>query len=141
VFVRPEGGIVVYTGTFRLAQTEAGLAAVLSHELAHALTHEQIPVSPVCEIPTGSPERQFTREEEYQADRSGLTLMADAGYDPRDLLRLWERMRREQDAGGDEALLHLTYDRRMEQIAQWLPDALLRYEHANRAPQKTLPMD
>jgi predicted Zn-dependent protease len=140
-FVRPDGGIVVYTGTFRLAQTEAGLAALLSHELAHALTQEQIPVSPVCEIPTSRPERLFTREEEFKADQSGLTLMADAGYDPRELLRLWERMRREQDSGRDEALLHLTYDRRMEQIAKWLPDALLRYEHANRAPQKVLPMD
>ncbi|HKT33726.1 MAG TPA: M48 family metalloprotease, partial [Nitrospira sp.] len=36
-FVGPNGGIVLYTGTFRLAETEAGLAALLSHEFAHAL--------------------------------------------------------------------------------------------------------
>jgi hypothetical protein len=67
--------------------------------------------------------------------------MADAGYDPRELLGLWERMRRVQDIGNDEVLLHLTYDRRMEQIAQRLPQALLRYERANRAPQKALPIN
>jgi hypothetical protein len=50
-------------------------------------------------------------------------------------------MRRVQDIGNDEVLLHLTYDRRMEQIAQRLPQALLRYERANRAPQKALPIN
>lgn len=138
-FVTRDGGIVVYTGSFRLAQTETGLAALLSHELAHALRHQHAPVSPVCTAPDGRPEA-FSREEESKADESGLYLMAEAGYDPRELLRLWERMRRAQQAG-DQVLLHLTYDRRMEQIAQWLPPALLRYEHAHRAPQRVLPMD
>jgi hypothetical protein len=36
-------------------------------------------------------------------------------------------------------LVHLTYDRRMEQISQWLGDALMRYERAHRAPEKALP--
>jgi predicted Zn-dependent protease len=141
LFVLPDGGIAVYTGTFRLAETEAGLAALLSHELVHALSHDQIPVSPVCVGGIGRPEVLFTREEESKTDEFALKLMADAGYDPRELLGLWERMRREQETGRDEVLLHLTYDRRMEQIAQWLPDALMRYEHANRAPQKVLPTD
>jgi metalloendopeptidase OMA1, mitochondrial len=140
-FVGPDGSIVVYTGTFRLAETEAGLAALLSHELVHALTHEQIPMSPVCAGSTDRPEALFTRDEEFKTDEFGLTLMADAGYDPRELLGLWERMRREQDGSQDGVLLYLTYDRRMEQIAQWLPLALMRYERANRAPQKVLPMD
>ena len=140
-FVGPDGAIVVYTGTFRLAETEGGLAALLSHELVHALTHHHIPVSPVCAGPTGRQEALFTRDEEFKTDQFGLTLMADAGYDPRELLGLWERMRREQDVGQDGVLLHLTYDRRMEQIAQWLPHALMRYERANRAPQKVLPME
>ncbi|HSC55803.1 MAG TPA: M48 family metalloprotease, partial [Nitrospira sp.] len=139
--VGPDGGIVVYTGTFRLAETEAGLAALLSHELVHALIQERIPVSATCATPATRQEPVFTREEESEADELGLTLMADAGYDPRDLLRVWERMRRAQGNGADEVLLHLTYDRRMEQIAQWLPHALKRYEHANRAPQRVLPMD
>ena len=140
-FVRPDGGIVVSTGTFRLAETESGLAAILSHELIHALAQDEIPVSPVCVSTTGQPPPLFTREEESKTDDMGLKLMADAGYDPRELLGLWERMKREQDGSRDEVLLHFTYDHRMEQIAQSLPQALRRYEHANRAPQKVLPMD
>jgi metalloendopeptidase OMA1, mitochondrial len=140
-FVRSDGGIAVSTGTFRLAQTESGLAAILSHELIHALAHDETPVSPVCVRTTGQPPALFTREEESKTDDMGLTLMADAGYDPRELLGLWERMKREHDGTRDEVLLHFTYDRRMEQIAQLLPQALRRYEHANRAPQKVLPMD
>ena len=38
-FVHPEGSIMVCSGIFRVAETEAGLAALLSHELAHALKH------------------------------------------------------------------------------------------------------
>jgi len=140
-YVRPDGGIVVSTGTFRLAETESGLAAVLSHELIHALAHDEIPVSPVCVSTTGQPPALLTREEESKTDEMGLKLMDDAGYDPRELLGLWERMKREQDGTRDEVLLHFMYDRRMEQIAQSLPQALRRYEHTNRAPQKVLPMD
>ena len=140
-FARPDGGIVISTGTFRLAETESGLAAILSHELIHALADDEIPVSPVCVSTTGQPPALLTREEESKTDAMGLKLMADAGYDPRELLGLWERMKREQGGRRDEVLLHFNYDRRMEQIAHSLPQALRRYEHANRAPQKELPTD
>jgi hypothetical protein len=45
-----------------------------------------------------------------------------------------------QQTDGDAALVHLTYDRRMERMTQWWKDALTRYERANRAPQKALPL-
>ena len=137
-FVGPNGGIVVYTGTFRLAETEAGLAAVLSHELAHALTIDN---PPFCAAALEQPPPLATREEELQTDGKGLVLLADAGYDPRELLRLWGRMKQQENNVGDEVLTHVTYDRRMEQIAQQLPYALMRYERAHRAPQKALPLN
>jgi predicted Zn-dependent protease len=133
--------MVVSTGMLRLAETEARLAAVLSHELVHALDHGESLVSPVCtRTIQEEPTQLFELEEERRADYIGVMLMADAGYDPRELLALWERMKGTHDAA-DEVLLHLTYDRRMEQIAQTLPQALMRYEHANRAPQKALPLE
>jgi hypothetical protein len=64
--------------------------------------------------------------------------MADAGYDPSELLHLWERMKQQTD--GDAVLVHLTYDRRMDRMTQRWKDALTRYERANRAPQKALPL-
>ena len=139
-FVQPDGAIVLSTGTFRLAETEAGLAAVLSHELVHALAHEYTPAPPVCVSTAGQFPPLYTTEQELQTDEAGLTLMADAGYDPRELLALWERMKRLHEAE-DKVLVHFTYERRMERIAQGLPHALQRYEHANRAPQKMLPRE
>jgi len=140
--IRPDGSMVLSLGTFRLAETEAGLAAVLTHELVHALAHAGPSVSPVC-VRTINQEAAalFTLEEEQRADQTGLMLMADAGYDPRELLGLWERMKRQQNDTTDEVLVHVTYERRMEHIAQKLPHALMHYEHANRAPQKALPLE
>jgi predicted Zn-dependent protease len=131
--------VVVSSGSFPLAQTEAGLAALLSHELVHALVHGAASISPPCSgHTTEPPPALFTYEEELRADELGLTLMADAGYDPGELLHLWERMKQRTD--GDAVLVHLTYDRRMDRMTQWWKDALTRYERANRAPQKALPL-
>ena len=138
-FVKPDGSIVVYADTFRFAESEAGLAALLGHEFAHALATEMVTGSPPCVSMEPRPQTIHTYDEELQADEIGLTLMAGAGYDPRELLRLWERLRL-QEKTGDRLLEHLTYERRMEHIAQWLPPALRRYERANRAPQKMLPL-
>lgn len=140
LLIRPDGGIVVYSGLFRLAANEAGLAALISHELVHVLAHYPAAVSLPCVRSDEPQPRLFTYQEEMQADEMGLKLMAQAGYDPRELLRLWERIKREEVGARDEVLVHLTYDRRIEQISQWLPDALIQYERANRAPQKVLPL-
>ena len=137
-FVRSDGVIVVYVGTFRLAETEAGLAALLGHEVAHALAGDPTSVFPPCLGIHGQPPSLSTYQDELDADSVGLNLMADAGYDPRELLRLWERMRMEQREG-DNVFKHVTYERRMEQIALRLPEAIMRFERSNRAPQKTLP--
>jgi hypothetical protein len=170
LIVRSDGRITVSSGVFPLAQSEAGLAALLSHELVHALLHDPAsdslshppsggghfpPARPTDCLCNRSPGRAFpqsclstahgqlpalsTYPEELQADEMGLKLMAEAGYDPRELLRLWERMKQRNNDAADKVLVHLTYDRRMEQISQWLQDALTRYERAHRAPQNALP--
>ena len=136
-YVLPDGVIVVYAGTFRLAETEAGLAALLGHEIVHALASDAAPPAP-CLGTHDQPPPVFTFQDELDADGAGLNLMADAGYDPRELLRLWERMRLERQER-DNLYEHVTYGRRMEHIAQHLPEAIMRYERTNRAPQKRLP--
>ena len=139
-FVSPDGHIEVATEVMGLAENEAGLAAILGHEFGHALTHVREPnlLPAVDESKEEVP--LFTLEEEMDADTIGLSLMADAGYDPRELLWLWERMKRQNGDAVDGLAVHLTYDRRMEHIAQWLPDALFRYQRSHRAPQRTLPL-
>ena len=136
-YVLPDGVIVVYAGTFRLAETEAGLAALLGHEIVHALASNAAPSAPCLGTHDQSPP-VFTFQDELDADDAGLNLMADAGYDPRELLRLWERMRLERQER-DKLYEHVTYGRRMEHIGQHLPEAIMRYERTNRAPQKRLP--
>ena len=137
--VRPNGVIAISTGTFRLAETESGLAALLGHELAHALAADTdlLSLSPPCPATLDEPSPLSTYQDELDADSIGLDLMANAGYDPRELLRLWERMRRENQES-DNLTAHIIYERRMAQIARRLPEAIMRYERTNRAPQKNL---
>jgi predicted Zn-dependent protease len=118
----PGGKIVVYTGILPICQNDAGLAAVLGHEVAHALANhgqqrmsagmlQQIGgVAVGAAVGNKSPETQqlimqaygvgsqvgvmlpFSRDHESEADMIGLTLMAIAGYDPQNAVAIWERM-------------------------------------------------
>tara|TARA_R110000850_G_scaffold277142_1_gene423502 strand:- start:11623 stop:12438 length:816 start_codon:yes stop_codon:yes gene_type:complete len=124
----PGGKIVFYTGIMPVANTEARVAAVMGHEVAHALAnHGQQRMSAGQLQQLGAvagniafaddPENQaifntaygvgstvgvmmpFSRSHETEADRIGLTLMAIAGYDPTEAAELWRRMQ-EQSGGG-----------------------------------------
>lgn len=124
----PGGKIVFYTGILPITQGESGVAAVMGHEVAHALAnHGQQRMSAGQLQALGAvagnvalskdPKNQqifnqaygigstvgvmlpFSRNHESEADRIGLTLMAIAGYDPLEAANLWERMR--ENAGGN----------------------------------------
>jgi metalloendopeptidase OMA1, mitochondrial len=139
-FVHPDGAITVCSGAFRIAETEAGLAALLGHELAHALKHCTTAAQELCRSGGKPDATHFTLEQEMDADGVGMNLMADAGYDPTELLRIWKRMKQSQQKGVDALLVHVTYDRRMAHIKGKLPDALRLYAGTNRAPQRALPI-
>lgn len=118
----PGGKIAVYTGIFPVARDDAGLAAVLGHEIAHVLArHGNERMSRALLVELGGQTLSaamsqrpgwtsnlllasygagsqvgvilpHSRLQESEADRIGLTLMAIAGYDPRAAIGLWERM-------------------------------------------------
>ncbi|MEM7186609.1 MAG: M48 family metallopeptidase [Bacteroidota bacterium] len=123
----PGGKIVFYTGILPIAQNEAGVAAIMGHEVAHALAnHGQQRMSAGQLQALGAvagnvalskdPKNQeifnqaygigstvgvmlpFSRGHESEADRIGLTLMAIAGYDPIVAADLWRRMK--ENSGG-----------------------------------------
>jgi metalloendopeptidase OMA1, mitochondrial len=123
-FCLPGGKIVVYTGILPVAETESALAAVMGHEISHALAHHgaermaqqrlvqigQIAVAgSVSDMDPGQQRAilgalgagskfgiilPFSREHESEADHMGLILMAAAGHHPKHSIELWQRMAR-----------------------------------------------
>lgn len=94
-FCLPAGKMVVFTGILALTQRDdAMLAAVLSHEMAHALAHHASERVAREQAGGESPLRSlyYDRAQEAEADHIGVFLMAFAGYDPRKAVTLWERM-------------------------------------------------
>ena len=119
----PGGKIAFYTGILPIAQNETGVAAIMGHEVAHALAnHGQQRMSSgilqqaggvAVAVATGneSPEKRqmwmqayglgstiglalpFSRGHETEADKIGLYLMAVAGYNPDEAAELWKRMK------------------------------------------------
>ena len=119
----PGGKIVFYTGIMDVAETEAGIAAIMGHEVAHALANHGAQRMSAGTIQQGlgilgakllenEPEKKrdlflkaygigsneaeilpFSRGHENEADIIGMQLMAIAGYDPAEAASLWERMK------------------------------------------------
>ncbi|GAC1420087.1 MAG: M48 family metallopeptidase [Flavisolibacter sp.] len=74
----------------------------------------------------------FSRKDESEADHYGLIWAALAGYNPQEAIPFWERM---EQAGGQkppEFLSdHPSDQHRIEQIKQWMPQALKYYKPGN----------
>jgi predicted Zn-dependent protease len=121
-FALPGGKVAVYTGILPVAETDAGLATVMAHEVAHvAARHggERVSTGILAQLGAvgvgaamgGSDPfvyeavmqayglganvgvlLPFSRSQESEADRIGLVYMAKAGYDPREAVAFWQRM-------------------------------------------------
>lgn len=154
----PGGKMAVCTGILPVTQTDAGLAVVMGHEISHALErhgtqrltrngftsgligaifdnedHEQIAMV-VANFGIGLP---WGRSDELEADREGLFVLANAGYDPREAPVFWQRMSQMTGGGGGSTLeeflsTHPSNENRIEQLEQLIPQALPLYE-ASRA--------
>ena len=71
----------------------------------------------------------MSRAQESEADRIGLILMATAGYDPREAIVIWERMRAASTGRGQAEWLstHPADTTRLNDIRRWLPEAMQYY--------------
>jgi predicted Zn-dependent protease len=149
----PGGKIVFYTGILPIAQGEAGVAAIMGHEVAHALANhgqQRMSAGQLQQLGavagnialSNDPKNQnifnqaygigttvgvmlpFSRSHETEADRIGLTLMAIAGYDPIVGAQLWERMSAAGGGAPPEFLsTHPSDQTRIANITQWAPEA------------------
>jgi predicted Zn-dependent protease len=128
-FCLPGGKVGIFTGILKYTKNEAGMATVISHEVAHALARhagERMSQSMLAQAGglglgvalggSGAVANQaimqgyslgtqlglllpYSRTQEYEADHIGLILMAKAGYDPAQALEFWKRMMA-KDKGG-----------------------------------------
>ncbi|EGV42475.1 M48 family peptidase [Bizionia argentinensis JUB59] len=122
----PGGKIAFYTGILPIAENETAIAAIMGHEVAHALANHGQQRMSAAYIQQGialagnvfiedDKTRDifnqsygigtevglmlpFSRSHETQADEIGLILMAVAGYNPSEAAELWKRM--DANSGG-----------------------------------------
>ena len=158
----PGGKIAVYTGLIdRLKLTDDELAAVMGHEIAHALreharermgrqmaTETATAVGAIAlEIFTGvrlDPQVAGTftqamfvlpnsRENEQESDFIGVELAARGGYDPRAALTLWQKMDQASGGGSPEWLsTHPSSETRLRDLQGYVQKVLPLYEKADK---------
>ncbi len=162
----PGGKIAVYTALLeRLNLTDDELAAVMGHEIAHALreharermgrqlaTQTATAVGSIAlEIFTGvhiDPELTGTvsqavfvlpnsRENEQEADIIGVELAARAGFDPRAALTLWQKMAQASSGGPPEWLsTHPSNETRIRELQVYVQKVMPLYEKTRTAAAK-----
>lgn len=114
-FALPGGHIFVYSGLIRAADSEAELASVLAHEVAHVTSGHarqqlvsQVGLSTLQQLLFGSDPSllaqvgsaiaaqgylaAYTRGMEREADKRGLQFLDTAGYDPAAMARFFEEL-------------------------------------------------
>lgn len=151
-FALPGGKVGINTGLLKIATTDAQLAAVVAHEMAHVTSnHAQSRVqrnqtialgSAVLGAVLGGEENSgqvgdlaqkggtllfglpFSRGQELEADRIGTIFMARAGYDPAEAVTLWQRMGASQRSSTPEFLsTHPVSSTRIQKLREFLPQA------------------
>ena len=118
----PGGKIAVYTGMLDITKNNNGLAAVMGHEIAHAVAKHSIERASrsmiinlgtqIADIASGGKISQanratggsvglltqigifnpFNRKQESEADYLGLIFASLSGFDIRETVKIWERM-------------------------------------------------
>lgn len=151
-FALPGGKVGVNTGLFKVAKNDAQLAAVMGHEVAHAIArhgaervsqqmaeqvglaalgvavNNQVVVDMAAQAATLGIILPYSRTQEAEADHIGLFYMARAGYDPRQAVKLWQNF----DAlGGDRPAeflsTHPAPGSRIDNLEALMPEALEMY--------------
>jgi len=158
-FALPGGKIAIYTGILSVAKNEAGLATVMSHEIAHVIarhgaqrmtqqillqgamlgaglsmknnTQRNIILSALGVGVLYGFTLPFSRSHESEADQIGLVYMAKAGYDPSEAINFWQRFSKVKgDKGPPEwASTHPADATRMQGLRTYLSRA--KYDYQN----------
>lgn len=159
------GKMAVYTGLLNQIQpTDDELAQVMAHEISHALlSHQAEKMSRVQMQKTGlqlgviagamagynlggvagladtaatlALQLPNSREAESEADRVGMRIAAEAGFNPQAAVTLWEKMLRVGGSGSPEWLsTHPSPESRIQAMRQLADQYMPVYQRAQRAP-------
>jgi predicted Zn-dependent protease len=156
----PGGKIAIYTGILEVTKNTHGLAAVMGHEIAHAVAKHSVErasqhvafnvVTQVTDILSGGKLSQinrttgmntvgllgrmgilnpFNRRQESEADYLGLIFSSLSGYDIRETVKIWERMKKANKGKEPPEFMstHPSSDKRIKQINEWMNDIIFKY--------------
>lgn len=158
-YCMPGGKIIFYTGLIEtLKLNDAQIAAVMGHEIAHALREhgrermseeiikqtglaalaasgkvDQKVVAGLAVLSSVVVSLPHGRGQESEADEIGTELMARAGYNPREALELWKKMGSISDGKPPEILsTHPSDATRLRNIQSLLPKLVPLYENSQK---------
>ncbi len=156
----PGGKIAVYTGILDVTKNTNGLAAIMGHEIAHAVAKHSVErasrgtllniSTQIIDIASGGKlstvnrttgmntvgllsqlgiMNPFNRKQESEADYLGMIFSSLSGYDIRETVKIWERMK-EFNKGKEPAEFlstHPSADNRIKKITEWTNEIILDY--------------
>ena len=156
----PGGKIAVYTGMLDITKNTDGLAAVMGHEIAHAVAKHSVErasrnvavnvVTSVTDLLTGGKVstvnrstgintvglltkigilNPFNRKQESEADYLGLIFSSLSGYDIRETINVWKRMKEATKGKNPPEFLstHPSPDNRIKKINNWMNEIIIDY--------------
>ena len=156
----PGGKIAVYTGILEVTKNKNGLAAVMGHEIAHAVAKHSVErasrtvllntSTQLIDIFSGGKLSQvnratgmntvgllsqigilnpFNRKQESEADYLGLIFSSLSGYDIRETVKIWERMKEANKGKEPPEFMstHPSSSNRIKKINEWMNEIILDY--------------
>ena len=156
----PGGKIAVYSGMLEVTKNIDGLAAVMGHEIAHAVAKHSVErasrgavlnaSTQIIDIFTGGKLSQvnratgmntvgllsqlgimnpFNRKQESEADYLGMIFSSLSGYDIRETVKIWERMKEFNKGKAPPEFMstHPSAENRIKKINDWTNKIILDY--------------
>jgi predicted Zn-dependent protease len=153
-FALPGGQVFITRGLYTRLSTEGQLAGVLGHEIGHVvhrhaaqqMAHADFYNSIVMATGVGTGDSRaaalaqyvtqvrslkYSREDELEADAWGLKLMAQIGFDPREMLRVMEILKSLGSSGSEMMSTHPLPESRIEKI-----NAQLQQQYPSGVPKE-----
>ena len=156
----PGGKIAVYTGILDVTKNTNGLAAVMGHEIAHAVAKHSVERASrgtllnvgtkIIDIASGGVLSEvnrttgqnvvgllsqigimnpFNRKQETEADYLGMIFASLSGYDIRETVKVWERMRDGNKGKEPPEFMstHPSSSNRINNINEWINEIIIKY--------------